>query len=144
MAHLRKSQTPQHALALLVVSSGERQSFLSAILRKLGVESICVSHGWQAREFLGIDPPFDAVLTDTTLEDANWCDVLRAVADCESTASVIVVAPSSADERLWSEVIWRGAYDMLVEPFTADEARRVLEGALRVASAARLALAAAS
>lgn len=129
---------------MLVVSSDERKSFLSAILRKLDVESISVRCCRQARELLRTRPLLDAVLTDTTLEDANWCDVLRAVIDYESPASVVVVAPSSADERLWSEVIWRGAYDMLVEPFTADEARRVLEGALRTASSAHQALAVAS
>jgi DNA-binding NtrC family response regulator len=144
MTNPRKQPASQRALALLVVSSGERQSFLSAVLRKLGVDSISVRRCRQAREFLRTRPLLDAVLTDTTLEDANWCDVLRAVIDYESPASVVVVAPSSADERLWSEVIWRGAYDMLVEPFTADEARRVLEGALRTASSAHLALAVAS
>lgn len=144
MTNLRKETASQHALALLVVSSPNRRSFLSAVLRKLGVESISVPYCREAREFLRTGQPLDAVLTDTTLDDANWCDVLRAVIDSESGASVVVVAPSSADEHLWSEVIWRGAYDMLVEPFTADEARRVLEGALRAASGARFTLSAAS
>jgi len=32
---------------------------------------------------------------------------------------------------LWSEVMWWGVHDMLVEPFTKNEAQQVLEGALR-------------
>jgi hypothetical protein len=74
---------------------------------------------------------FDGVLGQFSLEDANWCDVLRAVVDYDPQANVVVVAPSSADEILWSEVMWRGVHDMLVEPFTKIEAQRVLEGALR-------------
>ena len=76
-----------------------------------------------------------------TLEDANWCDVLRGVVDYDPQASVVVVAPSSADEILWSEVMWRGVHDMLVEPFTKSEAQRILEGALRAGGQVSAALA---
>ena len=134
----------RNALVLLVGSSPQRRSFLAAVLRTIGVESLAVSCCREAREFLQTHPLLDVILTDTTLEDANWSDVLRAVIDCESAASVVVVAPSSADERLWSEVIWRGGHDLLVEPFSKDEARRVLEGALRASWGGALTLAAAS
>jgi DNA-binding NtrC family response regulator len=121
-------------VVLLVLSCPERQARLAAILQGLGVESLWVRRCWEARELLQTQPLLDAVVTDATLEDANWCDVLRAVVDYDPQASVVVVAPSSADEILWSEVMWRGAHDMLVEPFTKREAQQVLEGALRVAS----------
>jgi DNA-binding NtrC family response regulator len=118
-------------MALLVLSCPERQARLAAILRGIGVESLWVRRCWEARELLQTQPLLDTVVTDATLEDANWCDVLRAVVDYDPQASVVVVAPSSADEILWSEVMWRGVHDMLVEPFTKIEAQRVLEGALR-------------
>ena len=95
------------------------------------VESLWARRCWEARELLQTQPPLDTVVTDATLEDANWCDVLRAVVDYDPQTSVVVVAPSSADEILWSEVMWRGVHDMLVAPFTKKEAERVLEGALR-------------
>ena len=120
-------------MVLLVLSCAERQARLAAILKGIGVESLWVRRCWEARELLQTQPPLDTVVTDATLEDANWCDVLRAVVDYDPQASVVVVAPSSADEILWSEVMWRGVHDMLVEPFTKNEAERVLEGALRAA-----------
>jgi FixJ family two-component response regulator len=46
----------------------------------------------------------------------------------------VVVSARLADERLWSEVLWRGAYDVIVEPYEAEEVRRIVEGALRAAS----------
>ena len=118
-------------MVLLVLSCPERQARLAAILRGIGVDSLWVRRCWEARELLQTQPALDTVVTDATLEDGNWCDVLRAVVDYDPQASVVVVAPSSADEILWSEVMWRGVHDMLVEPFTKKEAQRVLEGALR-------------
>jgi DNA-binding NtrC family response regulator len=133
MEKLRRKSAEKGPVALLVVSCPERKARLAAILSGLGVESLWVRRCREALELLRTQPPLQIVLTDTTLEDANWCDLLRAVGNHDSQASVVVVAPPSADEVLWSEVMWRGAYDMLVEPFTRNEAQRILEGALRAA-----------
>ena len=127
MARLRKEPAKDGPVVLLVLSCPERQARLAAILHALGVDLLWV------RQLLQTRPPLLTVVTDATLEDGNWCDVLRAVVDYDPQASVVVVAPSSADEILWSEVMWRGVHDMLVEPFTKSEARQVLEGALRAA-----------
>ena len=54
--------------------------------------------------------------------------------DYDPQAGVILIAPSSADETLWSEAIWRGVHDILVEPFTDTEAQQVVESVLRVAA----------
>jgi DNA-binding NtrC family response regulator len=75
------------------------------------------------------------VVTDATLEDGNWRDVLRTVVDYDPQAGVILIAPSSADEMLWSEAMWLGVHDILVEPFTETEAQQVVEGVLRAAGA---------
>jgi FixJ family two-component response regulator len=45
-------------------------------------------------------------------------------------ARVILVSPVS-DAALWSEAVWRGAYDVLIEPFHSWEFSRSVEGALR-------------
>ncbi len=54
------------------------------------------------------------IITQLTLADGNWCDLFKYLVDRGSHASVVVSSPQ-ADERLWSEVLWRGAYDLLVE-----------------------------
>jgi DNA-binding NtrC family response regulator len=128
-------------VVLLVVSCPALQARLAAILKELEVESLWVRRCWEARKLLQTQPMLDTVVTDATLEDANWCDVLGTVVNHASLASVVVVAPSSTDEILWSEVMWRGVHDMLVEPFTKNEARRVLEGALRAGGGERTAIA---
>jgi FixJ family two-component response regulator len=55
----------------------------------------------------------------------------------------LIVSSPQADEILWSEVLWRGAYDLLVEPYESDELRNTLEGALRASQTSRLAASAA-
>jgi hypothetical protein len=47
---------------------------------------------WEALQLLKTQPPLEIVLTDATLEDANWYDVLRAVVDHGLQASVVVIA----------------------------------------------------
>ena len=37
------------------------------------------------------------------------------------------------DEKLWPEVLWRGAFDLIVEPFESFEVRRIVDGTLRAA-----------
>ena len=58
--------------------------------------------------------------------------------DCDIHASTVVSSPH-ADERLWSEVLWRGAYDLLVEPHESREVHQTVTGALRAVRPARLA-----
>jgi hypothetical protein len=45
----------------------------------------------------------NVVVTDTTLTDGNWCDVLNHVFHLGSRANVVVTS-EAGDERLWSEV----------------------------------------
>jgi len=131
MERLRSGSVGNGLVVLLVLSCADKEARLAEILDGLGVEFLRVRRYWEARALLQTHPLLGAVVTDATLEDGNWCDVLRAVVDYDPQASVVVVAPSSADEILWSEVMWRGVHDMLVEPFTKNEAQQVLEGALR-------------
>ncbi len=76
------------------------------------------------------EPP-DVVITGVSLPDGNWCDVLRSVVRSgESTC--VLVCTQEADERLWSEAIWRGVHDVLVEPFVADDLRKRFESCDRL------------
>ena len=135
MARLRKEPAKDGPVVLLVLSCPERQARLAAILQALGVDLLCLRQCWEARALLQTRPPLLSVVTDATLADGNWRDVLRTVVDFDPQAGVILIAPSSADEMLWSEAMWLGVHDILVEPFTETEAQQVVESVLRVAGA---------
>ena len=92
----------------------------------------------EAGALLATRPPVEVIITDVTLPDGNWCDIFKYLVDHNVDASV-VVSSVRADESLWSEILWRGAYDLLVEPYENRELRRVVEGALRAAKARRAA-----
>ncbi len=117
---------------LLVISSLKSGSHLLGNVRSLGLGVLAVSDCRQAREALRTHPEVKVVVSDVTLSDGNWSGLLSHLVDQDMTASLVVRAPS-ADERLWSEALWRGVYDILVEPQESDEVRRVIEGALRAA-----------
>jgi DNA-binding NtrC family response regulator len=72
----------------------------------------------------------DVVITDVSLADGNWRDLMAHLLS-EGLNPCVVVRSAADDPCLWSEVLWRGAYEMLVEPFSVEEAVRILEGALR-------------
>ena len=120
----------------LVVMSRERRSPLLDKLEPLTLTVLPPEDCREARALLQTRPPLEIVILDVSLMDGNWCDIFKFLVDYGISASV-VVASEFADERLWSEVLWRGAYDLLVEPYEREEVQRVLEGALRALEAQR-------
>ena len=119
----------ESSLALVVMPKERRRPLLQS-LESLNFETLLVGNCTEARRLLQTAPPVQVVITQVSLPDGNWCDVLRFLVDSGMEASVVVTSPQ-ADENLWSEVLWRGAYDLLIEPFETDEVRRTMEGALR-------------
>src|SRR5579863_4634717 len=65
---------------------------------------------------------YQAILTEANLPDGTWLDVLETARRCSRIPPVIVTDPQ-ADARLWSEVLNRGGYDLLAQPFYAPEVR---------------------
>ena len=116
-------------LALLVMPP-ERRSPLAGPLESLDVEILAVSTCNEARSLLQTAPPVEVVVTQVTLADGNWSDILRYLVDNDIRASVVVSSPR-ADEHLWSEILWRGGYDLLVEPYESGDFQQTIEGALR-------------
>jgi hypothetical protein len=66
------------------------------------------------------------VISGLTLADGGWLDLLAHTVQghVESRFLVCCVTP---DERLWSEVIWHGGHDVLVEPFDRIHLSRTLK-----------------
>jgi two-component system, NtrC family, response regulator PilR len=71
---------------------------------------------------------FDVILTEATLPDGKWLDVLHLVRECPRETEVIVTDPQ-ADARFWAEALNLGAYDLLAQPFYEPEVRRILYNA---------------
>jgi len=68
---------------------------------------------------------FRAVVTEASLPDGNWLDVLHLTRDTASEPEVIVT-DRQADARFWAEALNLGAYDLLPQPFYEPEVRRIL------------------
>ena len=108
----------------------ERQSRIVDPLQSLEVEALSAATCQEARSLLETKPRVELVISDLSLPDGNWCDVFKHLIDNGVHAAMVVVA-RHADERLWSEVLWRGAHDLLVEPLDKTHVQRVVEGAVR-------------
>jgi len=68
------------------------------------------------------------IVTERDLPDGIWTDVLRA-ANALPSPPFLIVTSIHADERLWSEALNLGAYDVLAKPFAKAEVIRVLQSA---------------
>jgi DNA-binding NtrC family response regulator len=72
--------------------------------------------------------PVPVVLCDRDLPDGSWLDILNQ-ADRAALPPLVIVASRLADERLWSEVLNLGAFDLIAKPFTASDVLHALAAA---------------
>ena len=72
--------------------------------------------------------PVPVVLCDRDLPDGSWLDILGQ-ADRAPSRPLVIVASRLADERLWSEVLNLGAFDLIAKPFSASDVLHVLSAA---------------
>ncbi len=119
---------------VLLVMSRECSPPLLKALKSLAIDVLAVENCQEMRGLLQTHPAVQLIITQVTLADGNWCDLFKYLVDRHSPVSMVVSSPQ-AYERLWCEVLWRGAYDLLVEPYKSGEVCRVVEGALRAAHA---------
>ena len=112
----------------IVVVMSPADPSLEPITRQLGRLGVTPQSVATVREACALFEPCDqphAVISGVSLSDGNWCDLLAHTVRSEVEAKVLVCA-ATADERLWSEVIWRGGHDVLVEPFDLIHLSRAL------------------
>ena len=102
------------------------------MLAKAEMQVLAVGSCEKARRLLETYPAVEVVISGLSHPDGNWCDLLNWVVDRSLPASIVITSPD-ADEGLWSEALWRGAYDLLVDPYESSEVRRIVEGAARAA-----------
>ncbi len=122
---------------LLLVMCAERRTQLLEILKSSNAHVLTVSSCREARRVLQTHPTVEVVIADVGHPDGNWCDILKHLVD-NGIGAKLLVCPRIADERLWSEVLWRGGYDLVIEPYEATEVSRIIESAARASSHRRL------
>jgi DNA-binding NtrC family response regulator len=125
---------PVTALVVMVL---ERVPIFVRCLTRLHARVLTASNCSEADEFLRSEPAVGLVLTDLVLPDGSWCDVLSRAKDLQPEAEVVVCA-RLADERLWTEVLDAGGFDVLAEPYQDLEVERIVA---RAVSGRRLAAA---
>jgi DNA-binding response OmpR family regulator len=114
---------------LALLPTCEDQASLSEIFRHSNWTLHFVAGLGQTKAMIDEIVP-GVVISDCTLPDARWQDVL-----CElqrrDVQPTLIVASRLADERLWGEVLGLGGYDVLATPFTAREVVRSVSLAWR-------------
>ncbi|MFN8006797.1 MAG: hypothetical protein U0V70_07210 [Terriglobia bacterium] len=114
----------------LVISASDYMLPLLGLLEESGFDVYSVSSCEQARQFLGSEPEVQVVFTDEEAPGGGWGRVLKDVAQI-CMAAEIIVCTRFGDERLWCNVLERGAYDLLVAPYQMKDVQWVVEGALK-------------
>lgn len=67
-----------------------------------------------------------AIITDRSLPDGTWIDLLEATRSRSNPPRVVVFSPV-ADDRFWAEVLYNGGYDLLATPFDREEVLRSIQ-----------------
>jgi DNA-binding NtrC family response regulator len=68
------------------------------------------------------------VLCERQLPDGDWKDILAYIETLADPPKLIVTS-LHADDRLWSEVLNLGGYDVVAKPFVESEVMRIVETA---------------
>jgi two-component system response regulator PilR (NtrC family) len=114
-------------LRVLLVMPCERRVLALEQLENCRAHVILAGSLAEARQILA-GSRVDVVITDTGLPDGNWQDMIE-FANANRVSAQIVVSTRLIERCLCAEVFKRGAYDLLVEPYSDEELRRVLESA---------------
>jgi DNA-binding NtrC family response regulator len=102
----------------------------SVLSHMLGSLSVCIEHVADLKHARGkmLGAAYPVILTEASLPDGTWLDVLDLARRVTPNSDVIVTDPD-ADARFWAEVLNRGAYDLIAQPFAAIEVQRILGNA---------------
>ena len=116
--------------ALLLGEFERDRLLLKEIFRRAGWRLLEARNRRRALDCLK-ENPVQVVITESELPDWNWKHVLRDLRRMTTTPPQLVVTSRTADEHLWAEVLNVGGYDVLAQPFEADEVERVVASAYR-------------
>ena len=108
---------------LVVTSAAESQRRLRLSLCRLKLRRTAVPSLEACRQ-AALRRRWRVVICEAVLPDGDWRDVLELFAG--EAAPRLIVTSRLADERLWSDVLHRGGYDVLAQPLADLEMDRVI------------------
>ncbi len=106
-----------HPCVLLIGPDDHQRAALRSILLDAGCRTFICARSCDANDLIKFA---SVVICEHSLPDGSWRDVLRAAQALEKTPAVIVTSRLAGGE-LWAEVINLGGYDVLAQPFRAEE-----------------------
>jgi len=112
---------------LYVTGHPEDAVQLSQMLQSLPLVLDHVSTLEQAQTQLQ-EKDYEVVVAEAALADGNWLDVLHLVRAQPGELEVIVTY-RQADGGFWDKALNLGAYDLLAQPFSEAEVRRIFYNA---------------
>jgi len=123
---MKPDKTDLHVAPSVLMVSGDKQDHgrLRKILTATTWRLRTAETYTQALAVLQRDRPA-ILLCEASLPDGSWKDILSQIAAFPDVPLLIVVS-GNADERLWSEVLNLGGYDVLSKPLEDEEVLRTL------------------
>jgi len=113
---------------ILVIMPSPRRLRLLTILERNGMETTAAGDLRDAQLKLQ-EHSYDLLFVDAELAGGPWHRLLPTVVASGKNCEVIVCS-RCGDERLWADVLQRGAYDLIAEPFDESEVTRIAHRAL--------------
>ncbi len=113
---------------LFISPSASDAAAVTEMLSSINIHCDNVGNLRKARQKMEAET-FGAVLTDSSLPDGTWKDVVKMVRNAKRS-SAVVVSDRLADADFWVDALELGAYDVLLKPFCCGEVQRILANAL--------------
>lgn len=107
--------------SVLAVMAPSRARALIRRIEEQGVGVISAAGRNEAQRILRTLHRLPIVVTDESLPDGDWRDVIEDVTTSGVRAEVVVCANSTQATRLCFELLDRGAFGMLAHPFDNDQ-----------------------
>ena len=115
--------------ALLVYGREGPIRSLETNIASQGVRTLRSRNCSEVRELLREPSPPDLILTEVSLPDRTWEDVLNSANAAPASVPVIVVS-HIVEMALYLDVLQRGAYDFIVPPISFWDLAHIIRGAV--------------
>lgn len=116
--HMAGAASEPSSLMVVVADEQERQT-LEAIVAPCRWTVYRATSCEEAIRFARHARP-RVLVCDAELRDGSWRRIWKALS-IGPRPPLLIVASRNADERLWSQVLHAGGYDVLVKPFRPEE-----------------------
>jgi DNA-binding response OmpR family regulator len=105
----------------------EARGVLQGHLEEAGVEVLTASNCKEARQVLRSCPAIHTAVVSPTLDDGSWWTIRQEIMAVHRSARIIVGLAES--DGGVTDLLERGADDVLVAPFQRDAVKRIIKAA---------------